>query len=50
MLAEVAFIGHIVGRTELACDPPKISAVRNWYASDKVKVVRQFVGFVGYYR
>ena len=26
------------------------SAVRNWHAPDKVKGVRQFVGFVGYYR
>ena len=26
----------------------KLSAVRNWHAPDKVKAVRQFVGFVGY--
>ena len=50
MQTEVAFLGHIVGRTGLACDPAKISAVRNWHALDKVKAVRQFVGFVGYYR
>ena len=48
--AKVAFLGHIVGRTGLASDPEKISAVRNWHAPDKVKAVRQFVGFVGYYR
>ena len=28
----------------------KLSAVRNWHAPDKVKGVRKFVGFVGYYR
>ena len=28
MQTEVAFLGHIVGRTGLACDPVKISAVR----------------------
>ena len=50
MQTEVAFLGHIVGRTGLACDPAKISAVRNWHASDKVKAVHQFVGYVGYYR
>ena len=50
MQMEVISLGHIVGRTGLACDPAKISAVRNWHASDKVKAVRQFVGFVGYYR
>ena len=50
MQTEVAFLGHIVGRSGLACDPEKISAVRNWHSPDKVKAVRQFVGFVGYYR
>ena len=30
MQTEVAFLGHIVGRTGLACDPEKLSAVRNW--------------------
>ena len=39
-----------MGRTGLACDPAKLSAVRNWHAPDNVKAVRQFVGFVGYYR
>ena len=50
MQTEVAFLGHIVGRTGLACDPEKISAVWKWHAPDKVKAVCQFVGFVGYYR
>ena len=50
MQMEVVFLGHIVGRTGLSCDPAKLSAVRNWHAPDKVKGVRQFVGFVGYYR
>ena len=34
-----------MGRTGLACDPAKLSAIRNWHAPDKVKGVRQFVGF-----
>ena len=50
MQTEVVFLGHIVGRTGLACDPAKLIAVQNWHAPDKVKGVRQFVGFVGYYR
>ena len=50
MPMEVAFLGHIAGRTGLACDPAKLSAVRNWHAPDKVKGVRQFIGFVCYYR
>ena len=39
-----------MGRMGLACDPAKLAAVQNWHAPDKVKGVRQFVGFVGYYR
>ena len=50
MQTEVAFLGHIVGRTGLACDQEKLSAVRNWHEPNRVKAVRQFVGFVGYYR
>ena len=50
MQTEVGFLGHIVGRNGLACDPEKLSAVRNWHAPDRLKAVRQFVGFVGYYR
>ena len=50
MQMEVAFLGHIVGRTGLVCDPEKIWAVRNWHAPGSVKQVRQFVDFIGYYR
>ena len=50
MQTEVAFLGHIVGRTGLACDPEKLSAVRNWHEPNRVKAVHQFVAFVGYYR
>ena len=39
-----------MGRSGLACDPAKLAALQNWHAPDKVKGVRQFVGFVGYYR
>ena len=49
MQTKVVFLGHIVGRTGLACDPAKLDAVQNWHAPNKVKGVRQFVGFVGYY-
>ena len=49
MQTEVGFLGHIVGRSGLACDPDKLSAVRNWHEPTKLKGVRQFIGFVGYY-
>ena len=43
MQTEVVFLGHIVGRNGLACDPAKLSAVRNWHAPDKVKGILPFV-------
>ena len=50
MQTEVAFLGHIVGRAGLACDPEKLSAVRAGHAPGLVKQAHQFIGFVEYYR
>ena len=46
----VPFLGHIVGRRGLECDPKKIEDVKAWPLSDCLRSVRQFLGFVGYYR
>ena len=46
----VPFLGHIVGRRGLECDPKKIEDVKSWPIPDCLKSVRQFLGFVGYYR
>ena len=48
--ASVPFLGHIVGRRGLECDPKKIEDVKSWPVPDCLKSVRQFMGFVGYYR
>ena len=48
--ASVPFLGHIVGRHGLECDPTKIEDVKSWPVPDCLKSVRQFLGFVGYYR
>ena len=48
--ASVPFLGHIVGRHGLECDPTKIEDVKSWPVVDCLKSVRQFLGFVGYYR
>ena len=45
MQTEVGFLGHIVGRSGLACDPEKLLAGRNWHEPNRVKAVHQFVGF-----
>ena len=46
----VPFLGHVVGRHGLECDPKKIEDVKSWPVPDCPKSVRQFLGFVGYYR
>ena len=48
--SSVPFLGHIVGRRGLECDPAKIEEVKSWPVPDCLKSVRQFLGFVGYYR
>ena len=48
--SSVPFLGHIVGRQGLECDPAKIADVKSWPVPDCPKSVRQFLGFVGYYR
>ena len=50
MQTEVSFLSHIVGQAGLACDPGKVSAMWAWHAPGSVNQVRQFVGFIGYYR
>ena len=39
-----------MGRHGLECDPAKIEDVKAWPVPDCLKSVRQFLGFVGYYR
>ena len=46
----VPFLGHIVGRRGLECDPVKIQDVSSWAVPDCVNSVHQFLDFVGYYR
>ena len=48
--SSVPFLGHIVGRWGLECDPANIEDVKSWPVPDCLKSVRQFLGFVGYYR
>ena len=45
---EVAFLCHIVGPADLACDPEKLAAARAWNTPGSViKQARKFIGFVG---
>ena len=46
----MTFLGHVVGRRGLECDPKKIEDVQSWPIPDCLKSFRQFLEFVGYYR
>ena len=46
----VPFLGHVVGRNGLECDPKKIEDVKTWPVPDCLKSVSQFLVCVLYYR
>ena len=48
--ASVPCLGHIVGQRGLECEPKKIEDVKLWPVPDCLKSIRQFLGFLGYYR
>ena len=45
----VKFMGHVVSKDGVACDPEKIDCVCDWETPKCVTEVRSFVGFI-YYR
>ena len=48
--SSVKFLGHVVSKEGVACDPDKISCVRDWETPKCVTEVRSFLGFASYYR
>ena len=48
--SSVPFLGHIVSRRGLECNPTKMEDVKSWPVPDCLKSVHQFLRFVGYYR
>jgi transposase InsO family protein len=47
---EVPFLGHIVSREGIKCDPAKIDVVQSWPHPINMTEVRSFLGFATYYR
>ena len=47
---EVKYLGHIVSRDGVRCDPEKVKAVEKWPAPRSVKEVRAILGTASYYR
>lgn len=46
---EVKFLGHCVSAAGVSQDPEKVSSVQGWEPPQTVRLVRSFLGFVGYY-
>jgi transposase InsO family protein/predicted aspartyl protease len=46
----IMYLGHIVDRDGVRCDPAKIEKVKNWPTPRTRKDVRSFLGLASYYR
>ena len=47
---ETHFLGHIISKEGIKCDPAKVRAVENFPRPHNVKTVRSFLGLSNYYR
>lgn len=46
----VRYLGHLVSRDRVETDPAKVEALKTWPRPTKLKELRSFLGFAGYYR
>jgi hypothetical protein len=47
---EVLFLGYIINKDGLVVDPKKVADILNWKAPTDARVIKSFIGMVGYYR
>jgi transposase InsO family protein len=47
---QVQFLGHVVSKDGVQCDPAKIDAVKTWPRPENKSEVKSFLGLIGYYR
>jgi len=47
---EVIYLGHIITEEGIRSDPSKLSAVKDFPVSKKIKDIQSFIGLAGYYR
>ena len=49
-LDKLTYLGNVVSGDGIAHDPKKIEVVRTWPEPTKLKELRNFLGFAGFYR
>ena len=47
---KISYLGHIVSRDGIECDPKKVEAIKNWPRPITVSDVRSYLGLSNYYR
>ena len=46
----VKFLGHVVSKEGVQCDPEKVECVQNWKIPECVTEIRSFLGLASYYK
>lgn len=47
---EVSYLGHVVSKHGIKCDPAKLDTIKTWPTPESVADVRSFLGLASYYR
>ena len=45
---EMTFLGHLINKEGISCDPEKVQAIRDWPTPRNVRDVRIFLGIASY--
>jgi hypothetical protein len=47
--SEVEYLCHLVGKDDIMVDPKNIEAMKDWPHLKTLKILRGFLGLIGYY-